>query len=52
MPQAVATAPADSFAALGEGDDLRIRSSSITGGALAAHDRVVHLCAFSANSEA
>ena len=50
--QAVATAPADSFKALGEGDDLRIRSSSITGGALAAHGRVVHLCAFSANSEA
>lgn len=50
--QAVATAPADSFKALGEGDDLRIRSSNITGGALAAHDRVVHLCAFSANSEA
>lgn len=50
--QAVATARADSFKALGEGDDLRIRSSSITGGALAAHDRVVHLCAFSSNSEA
>jgi len=48
--QAVAAAPADSFKALGEGDDLRIHSSSITGGALAAHDRVVHLCAFSANS--
>lgn len=50
--QAVATSRADSFKALGEGDDLRIHSSSITGGALAAHGRVVHLCAFSANSEA
>ena len=45
---AVAAAPADSFKALGEGEDLRIHSSDITGGALAAHDRVVHLCAFSA----
>ncbi|MBK6738032.1 MAG: hypothetical protein IPG64_09000 [Haliea sp.] len=49
--QAVATARADSFKALGEGDDLRIHSNSIAGGALAAHGRVVHLCAFSANSE-
>lgn len=45
--QAVATAPADSFKALGEGEDLRIHASSIAGGALAARDRVVHLCAFS-----
>jgi len=50
--QAVAAAPADSFAALGEGEDLRIRSSFIVGGALAARDRVVHLCAFSQDSEA
>ena len=45
--QKVATAPADSFAALGEGEDLRIHSNAIAGGALAARDRVVHLCAFS-----
>ena len=49
--QAVAAAPADSFKALGEGEDLRIHASGITGGALAARDRVVHLCAFSANSQ-
>jgi hypothetical protein len=45
--QAVATAPADSFKALGEGEDLRLHSDRIAGGALAARDRVVHLCAFS-----
>jgi hypothetical protein len=50
--QSVAAAPVDSFDALGEGDDLRIRSSTIAGGALAARDRVVHLCAFSQASEA
>jgi hypothetical protein len=50
--QAVAAAPVDCFDALGEGDDLRIRANSIAGGALAARDRVVHLCAFSQESEA
>lgn len=50
--QAVAVAPADSFEALGEGEDLRIRSNTIAGGALAARERVIHLCAFSQESEA
>jgi len=50
--QSVAVAPADSFDALGEGEDLRIRSITIAGGALAARDRVVHLCAFSQAVEA
>lgn len=50
--QAVAAAPADSFKALGEGEDLRIHSNTIAGGALAARERVVHLCAFSQESEA
>lgn len=50
--QAVAAAPADSFDALGEGEDLRIDCNNITGGALAARERVVHLCAFSRKSEA
>lgn len=50
--QAVASAPADSFEALGEGEDLRIHSNGIAGGALAARERVVHLCAFSHKSEA
>ena len=49
--QAVAAAPVGSFKALGEGEDLRIHSKSIAGGALAARDRVVHLCAFSANPQ-
>ena len=48
--QAVATAPADSFAALGEGEDFRVHSSTIAGGALAARNRVIHLCAFSQKS--
>tara|TARA_R110002072_G_scaffold211501_5_gene369101 strand:- start:13540 stop:14580 length:1041 start_codon:yes stop_codon:yes gene_type:complete len=48
----VATVQADSFDALGEGEDLRISSTAIAGGALAARDRVVHLCAFSQESEA
>jgi hypothetical protein len=45
--QALADAPADSFDALGEGEDLRIHSNTIAGGALAARERVIHLCAFS-----
>jgi hypothetical protein len=44
--QAVALAPVDQFAALGEGDDIRMRSADIAGGALAARGRIVHLCAF------
>lgn len=48
----VAAAPADSFDALGEGEDLRIHSTAIAGGALAARDRVVHLCTFSQEAEA
>ena len=50
--QQVAAAPADSFNALGEGEDLRIHSTAIAGGALAARERVVHLCAFSQETEA
>jgi hypothetical protein len=50
--QSLGTAPVDSFDALGEGDDLRIRSTVIAGGALAARDRVIHLCAFPHESEA
>ena len=50
--KSVAAAPTDSFDALGEGEDLRIQSNTIAGGALAARGRVVHLCAFSQESEA
>ena len=34
------------FPALGEGEDLRIGSDEVAGGALFADNRVVHLCAF------
>jgi hypothetical protein len=44
--QAVAASEVDQFRALGEGEDFRFRSSAIAGGALAARDRIVHLCAF------
>jgi len=44
--QAVAQCPVDCFNALGEGEDQRIRSAAIAGGALAARGRIVHLCAF------
>lgn len=49
--QDVRTAPIDSFEALGEGEDLRIRSSYIAGGALAVGGSLVHLCAFSHESD-
>jgi hypothetical protein len=50
--QAVAVAPVDNHEALGKGEDLRIHSHTIAGGALAARERVIHLCAFSQESEA
>jgi hypothetical protein len=34
------------FPSIGEGEDLRLESATIAGGALAADDRIVHLCAF------
>ena len=34
------------FPAIGLGDDLRLQSAKVTGGALALGERVVHLCAF------
>jgi hypothetical protein len=34
------------FPALGEGEDLRIESPTVAGGALHAGNRIVHLCAF------
>ncbi len=36
----------DSFPAAGLGEDLRFRSRSISGGALAADGVLLHLCAF------
>ncbi len=38
--------PAEHFPAVGEGEDLRFQSERLAGGALAANDRVVHLCVF------
>jgi flavodoxin len=42
----VKSAALQRFRAIGEGEDLRIESETITGGALYAGERVVHLCAF------
>ena len=36
------------FPALGEGEDLRIESDALAGGALYAGNRIVHLCGFPA----
>jgi len=49
----VATAPVESYDALGEGHDLRLHAEGLAGGALEAGERLVHLCAFciSGNSE-
>ena len=42
----VANAPVDVFKALGEGEDLRIHSEAVAGGALTTRDQLIHLCAF------
>jgi len=42
----IKAAPAERFAALGEGEDLRLTGNGISGGALAAEGRVVHLAGF------
>ena len=44
--EGVKQANAERFAALGEGDDLRLTGESLAGGALVAEERVVHLAAF------
>jgi hypothetical protein len=43
---AVGKAETQTFASLGEGEDIRLSAPQLSGGALAARDRVVHLCAF------
>ena len=40
------------FPAVGLGEDLRLSAPTLTGGALAVGDRVVHLCAFRLSREA
>jgi len=42
----VAQAEVERFAAVGEGEDLRLRHPQVAGGALLANGQVVHLCAF------
>lgn len=42
----VAAARQQTFAAVGEGEDVRLSTPDLTGGALVAQDRVVHLSAF------
>ena len=44
--KSIAAAPADSFEALGEGSDIRFSAEGISGGALAADGRIVHLAGF------
>ena len=48
----VRAAGIDRFDALGEGEDLRLRSVDVSGGALSVRDRLIHLCAFPHESEA
>jgi hypothetical protein len=43
----VASAKAEEFPAIGEGRDIRLSGPSLTGAALSAADRIVHLTAFS-----
>jgi len=42
----VAKAPFMSLKAIGEGEDLRLRGNNLSGGALYANGRIIHLCAF------
>lgn len=42
----VATAPVESFAAVGLGEDLRLTGEAVAGAGLAVDGKVVHLCAF------
>ena len=49
--ETLAASKFESFPAIGLGDDLRIKSTTIAGGALVAEDRTVHLWAFPLKSE-
>jgi len=46
----VAATSAKSFDAVGEGEDLRFVGEAVTGGALQSQGRIIHLCAFAAES--
>ena len=43
---ALQSAAGERFAALGEGEDIRLKGAGIAGGALAADGRVVHLAGY------
>jgi hypothetical protein len=47
----VCTAEVESFAALGEGEDVRLTGKNLAGGALVADERVVHLSALALAAE-
>lgn len=42
----VANAVVERFPAVGEGEELRLRADALSGGALVAERRIIHLCAF------
>jgi hypothetical protein len=44
--ESIAAAACERFPALGEGEDIRLRGEGISGGALAANGRLVHLAGF------
>lgn len=50
--QSVSLAQTQSFAAIGLGEDLRLQGTGLTGGALAAEGRIVHLAAFVSDAPA
>jgi hypothetical protein len=45
---ALRAAGAESFRAMGEGEDIRLTGDGVAGGALAANGRLIHLAAFAA----
>ena len=47
--ESLKSAAAERFAALGEGEDIRLSAAGVEGGALAAEGRVVHLAGYAAN---
>ncbi len=46
----ISNAKARVFTAVGEGNDVRLTGDRLSGGALLARDRVIHLCAFRLNA--
>ena len=48
---ACTAAPIERFEAVGEGEDLRLTGSNVTGAALVADGRIVHMCGFANGSD-